>query len=292
MLSEPGKGSTFTARIPLHVSPDARPHALIAGEKKILVIDDDPAACELLQRSLSRHGFQVVCANSGSLGLSMARELRPALIILDVVIPDMDGWSILTALKLDVETETIPVVMLTMQEQAQVGLSLGAVDYFVKPVEPKKLLVSIGRHLPNAESKLSVLVVEDDAPTRELIERTLAGAGHSVATAENGREGLELLNELPRLSLVVLDLMMPEMDGFEFLLHLRNHDAYRSLPVVVATAKALTEEERELLRKSTQRVIQKSAYSRGDLLRVVEENVTRILSMPPPPNLDSSGELE
>jgi PAS domain S-box-containing protein len=282
--SEAGKGSTFTARVPLRMSTNkARPSSLPRGVQRILVIDDDRSTCELLQQTLGQHGYEVLTANRGVDGLTMARELRPSLIVLDVVIPDMDGFSVLTALKLDVETESIPVVMLTLQEQSEIGLTLGAVDYFVKPVEPKKLLGAIHRHMRMEDGPLTVLVVEDDGPTRELMQRTIEGAGHLVLSAENGRLALRLLDGAYRIHLVVLDLMMPEMDGFQFLEHLRAHPNYGDVPVVVATAKVLTEAERNTLQKSTRRIIEKNAYSRSELLKLVETQVTRILSEPPPP---------
>jgi CheY-like chemotaxis protein len=194
---------------------------------------------------------------------------------------------VLTALKLDVETEHIPVVMLTQQEQSEIGLTLGAVDYFVKPVDPRKLLGAIARHVRDHDGPLTVLVVEDDGPTRELMQRTIEGAGNLVFSAENGRLALSLLDQVEHVNLVVLDLMMPEMDGFQFLEHLRTHPVYHSVPVVVATAKVLTERERGLLRQSTQRIIEKNAYSRSELLKIVEAQVTRILSEPPPPPASS-----
>ncbi len=276
-----GKGSAFTIRLPAnlpgtqprHVSTDSLPEPRISAGSAatILVIDDDPEACEIIERNLVKDGFNVVTATSGEQGLSFAHDLQPAAITLDVMMPDMDGWSVLRALKASPELRKIPVIMLSMIDDRKRGYSLGAVDYLTKPVDREHLHKALSRYY-SADEGGSVLVVEDDAENRELMARTLEKSGWEVAEAGNGQEGLDVLSSLEP-NLILLDLMMPVMDGFGFLAALRAKPEWQHIPVIVITAKDLTGEDHERLNGMVDEVIEKNAYTREDLLERMSKAV-------------------
>jgi CheY-like chemotaxis protein len=235
----------------------------------VLVIDDDPAVHDLLQRSLAKEGFRVACASDGRTGLELARQLKPAVITLDVMMPGLDGWAVLSALKADPALATIPVVMLTIVDDKNIGFSLGAADYLTKPIDWSRL-ASILKKYRKPSDRQMVLVVEDDERTREMLRRTLAKEGWQVAEAENGRRGLErVVENVP--ALILLDLMMPEMDGFDFMQEFRKRPDCRLVPVIVITAKDLTDEERRRLNGEVARILQKSSTSREDLVAEVRD---------------------
>ena len=233
----------------------------------ILVIDDDPAVQELMRRSLEKDGFRVVVAADGKTGLELAKHLQPAVITLDVMMPQMDGWSVLTALKADPATADIPVIVLTIVDDKQMGFALGAADYFTKPIDFERLHPVLAQYRKPAKDQ-TVLVVEDDAGVRGILRLSLMEAGWQVAEAANGRMGLAKLNDsLPVL--IVLDLLMPEMDGFEFMAALRQRPDAQHLPVIVITAKDLTEEDHRRLNGGVERIIQKNASAQGEVLDLV-----------------------
>jgi hypothetical protein len=270
--SAPGRGSTFTMRLPVVVAPapdvaESARHATAegpAGASLVLVIDDDSSVRELVSRYLTREGFRVAVASSGDEGLRLARELRPAAITLDVMMPGLDGWAVLGALKADGATADVPVVMLTIVDDRNLGYTLGAADYLTKPIDRERLLSVLGRYRRDRP----VLIVDDDASLREMLRRVLEREGYVVVEAGDGRQALERVRaEGP--SAILLDLMMPVMDGFEFLVELRREDAWRAIPVIVLTAKDLSAEERERLNGSVARILQKGAYSREALLAEV-----------------------
>jgi CheY-like chemotaxis protein len=242
----------------------------------ILVIDDDPTARDLMQRFLRKEGFHVETASSGEAGLRLAREVGPAAITLDVMMPGMDGWAVLTALKSDPELAQIPVVMLTMVDDKNLGYALGAADYLTKPIDRTQLVTILDRYRCQRAS-CQVLIVEDDQPTREIMRRMLQKEGWSVVEAENGRVALQQLTE-HRPELIFLDLMMPEMDGFEFIAELRQTPDWRSIPIIVVTAMDLTLEDRLKLNGCVSRILQKGAYSREELLGEVRELVITYLA--------------
>jgi signal transduction histidine kinase/CheY-like chemotaxis protein len=286
VASEEGVGSTFIISVPA-IFPYAQP--AVEGEHSvenvphdqvdqafdsdtILVIDDDPEACEILRRSIEKDGFRVVMAHSGEEGLRLAHQLRPRAITLDVMMPDMDGWSVLRALKVDPLLHDIPVVMLTMVDDKSKGYALGATDYLAKPVDRDRLHKILARyHHADAEVQ-SVLLVEDDQNTREITGRLLDKAGWRHFEAANGQEALAMLAE-HKPSLILLDLMMPVMDGFEFLLLMRANPEYSDIPVIVVTAKDLSHEDRQLLSGKVQAVIEKDSYPRDQLLGKIRELV-------------------
>jgi CheY-like chemotaxis protein len=247
-----------------------------AGDQTVLVIDDDPTAREIIGRRLEKDGFTVATAEGGQEGLEKARALRPAVITLDVMMPEVDGWAVLTALQRDEALHDIPVVMVTIVEDENIGYMLGANDYLTKPVEANRLVSVVRRHSRGSGS-LSVLIVEDDPSTRELIRRTLEDDDDDcvVREARHGRVALDLMEQDDvRPNLILLDLMMPEVDGFAFLEELRaRQDERPPIPVVVVTAKDLTAEERARLRGEVDKILQKGNYDREELLREVQRSV-------------------
>jgi CheY-like chemotaxis protein len=274
VASESGKGSTFTARLPVAGPRVAAPGAVRwAAEGRapiatVLVVDDDPGARELLGRTLSRDGFQVESAPDGATGLRLAHELRPDVITLDVLMPGMDGWAVLAALKTDPELAAIPVVMLTVVDDKPMGFALGVAEYLTKPIDRPRLAAVLGKYVHAGTDARSVLIVEDDAAARRMLRQELKTGGWQVREAANGRLALDQV-AAHQPELVLLDLMMPEMDGFEFLDELRKRGATPPIPVVVITAKDLTDEDRRRLQGGAARVIQKSGHGPEALLAEV-----------------------
>jgi GAF domain-containing protein/CheY-like chemotaxis protein len=274
--SEAGRGSTFTIRLPalVHDAPGEPPapappaDSALPGVGTVLVIDDEAAVRDLMQRFLVKEGFRVVTASGGEEGLRRAREVQPDAITLDVMMPGMDGWAVLTALKADPDLADIPVVMLTIVDDKNLGYALGASDYLTKPIDRERLVTVLHRY----RRDLPVLVVDDDADLRALLRRMLEPEGYTVIEADNGRTALERLREVTP-SVVVLDLMMPEMDGFEFVAEFRGREAWRAIPIVVVTAKGLSRDDRDRLNGYVQKILQKGAYSREQLLAEVREMV-------------------
>jgi CheY-like chemotaxis protein/nitrogen-specific signal transduction histidine kinase len=281
VASQPGKGTTFTVWLPAHVAapeetgpaPVPRAEAVRAGEATVLVIDDDPVVRDFMTHFLTREGIRVVAAADGEEGLRLARQTRPALIFLDVIMPRMDGWAVLTALKADARLEDIPVVMLTILSEREMGFVLGASEYLPKPIDRDRLAATLQKYQVGGRGT-QVLVVEDDVATRQVLRRTLAKQGWAVAEAENGRAALEQVAR-HKPELILLDLIMPEMDGFEFLFELRKQEPWQSIPVVVLTSKDLSPEERLRLTGNVEKILQKGAYSRDMLLREVRKTVAR-----------------
>ncbi len=272
-----GEGSVFTLRLPNKAERLARTSTPL-GARRVLVIDEDMEAYGKLNEALSARGLQVDWVYGDGSGLVAARELKPDVIVLVIGESALDGWSLMTQLKNDAITQAVPVVVVTSDSQRDRGVSLGAVDCLVKPIESPILVRTVQRWLGPGQGT-RVLVVDDDESIREIIERTLTSAGYSVETAENGLDGLAALEgALP--DLIVLDLMMPEMDGFQFLDHLKQKPQHRDIPVVVATAMTLNAAERERLNQTVQRVILKSAHSRTELLHQVEMQIAQLARAP------------
>jgi signal transduction histidine kinase/DNA-binding response OmpR family regulator len=286
--SQEGQGSIFTLQMPRQVviqereAPDARitrevPRDLSAGnlqpsaQNTVLVIDDDPTTADLLEEYLREDGYRVAKAYNAMDGLRLAKELGPAIITLDVILPDLDGWGVLSALKGEETTQHIPIVMLTMMDDKRRGFTLGADDYLIKPINRSQLLTVLKKY-SCAHPPCPVLIVEDEAEIRQLFRDTLEAQGWVIAEAENGRVALERVAE-NRPALILLDLMMPEMDGFQFLQELRKQREWQSIPVVVVTAMDLKPGDRERLNGFVQQILQKGAYQREELLGEVLERV-------------------
>jgi len=280
VTSKPGEGSTFTIVLPdspVALAPakatDAPPLSVeVDSAPTVLVVDDDPTARELLSANLKGAGYRLLQASSGDEALSLARSTRPDAITLDVMMPKPDGWDVLSALKADAELRDIPVVIVTMLSDRGIGLSLGAVEVLTKPVERAQLTALI-HNLVRREGP--VLVVEDDAGAREMIRQTIEKMSLPVAEADNGVQALDWLGAHPLPAVILLDLMMPEMDGFEVLDALAAHPQWREIPVIVITAKQLTAAERERLLGQARKVIEKGGASRLDIVAAINEAVRR-----------------
>jgi signal transduction histidine kinase/CheY-like chemotaxis protein len=287
--SAPGEGSTFTIKLPAIVSevkselssdaPDGITEVVSGGDRIadpptppstcVLVIDDDPSQRELMRRFLSKEGFLIRSAGSGEEGLRLARELLPIAITLDVMMPDMDGWAVLDALKSDAVLRDIPVIMLTMVDDPERGFTLGAADYVTKPVNRRRLSRILKRY-SCASPPCPILVVEDDPATRASMRNMLERQSCRVTEAENGEVALASM-ERERPSLIFLDLMMPVMDGFAFADRVRTHPEWRSIPIVVVTARDLTGEERRRLSGYVETILQTAGCSKEQLLHQVRD---------------------
>jgi signal transduction histidine kinase/CheY-like chemotaxis protein/HAMP domain-containing protein len=291
--SAPGMGSTFSVRLPARViNPEdnstpqnfaatSNAHDILPGlnasvhparEKNggmILVIDDDPTIRDLLSTQLHKLGYEAATACGGIEGLQLAQKLQPDAITLDVMMPDMDGWSVLSALKSDPLCAHIPVIMVSMIENKQKGYALGATDYLLKPVGREQLAHVLEKY--DIGHNPLVLVVEDDDTTREMMTTLLQKNNCRVITAENGKIGLQRLEEYTP-QLILLDIMMPEMNGLEFAEHVRAHTEWHSIPIVVLTAKDLSPQERAQLAGNT--IFQKGSYGRSELLTQITELLT------------------
>lgn len=278
------EGSTFTVKILAQVKLQAQPEDdadttiasakiatqemnILEGDITVLVVDNDITVHELLTRQLTREGFKVICVGSGDVAIQLAREIKPTIITLDVMMPGMDGWTVLSKLKNDAELKDIPVVMLSMLKSKSQGMALGASDYLTKPVERNTLIAVLKRFIPKNKRNDSyhILILEDDKDTQELFQRTAEREGWQAQVASNGRVGLEkLAQETP--DLILLDLMMPEMDGLSFLTEIRKQVQWQNVPVIAVTAKELTEEDIQFLNEQAQQVLHKSEYTPPDLV--------------------------
>ena len=285
-----GRGSTFTVRLPstleapaggigvtAHPSERGMPVSEVAHHlstlappgSTVLVVDDDPLMQQLVAGQLEPVGFKVVSAEDGISALKRARELKPQAILLDIHLPKLDGWSVLSQLKGEPSLASIPVILISVEEQRARGFSLGACEYLVKPVEPERLVEVVQRCFGqvaganNSTFAGEVLVVDDDSSTRELVSRNLRRAGFSTAEARSGEDALLKARVSPP-ALVVLDLMMPNLDGFEVLRRLRAEKL--QVPVVVLTGKTLSPDEETLLRDGFAGFVKKGGHALEDVI--------------------------
>ncbi|MGH7809375.1 MAG: response regulator, partial [Candidatus Binatia bacterium] len=269
-----GRGSTFKVRLPAQVAQfqSSRPHPVqretadpnAHSAPLVLVIDDDPTVPDLMHRFLTKEGLRMAAAASGEEGLRLARELSPAVITLDVLMPGIDGWAVLTALKADPVLAEIPVIMLSIADEKHMGYALGAAEYLTKPIDWERLAEALQKY-ECIRPPCPVLIIEDDETMRTMLGRRLEKEKWTVIQATNGRTALEQMRKL-RPELILLDLMMPEMDGFQFLDEVRKREEWRAIPVIVVTAKELTAEDRRRLNGSVEKILQKGAYSRDALI--------------------------
>ncbi len=283
--SAAGQGSTFTVCLPLEVAaePDAgeerksmRPFMLEAPSpgQVVLVIDDEPAARDLLKKHLESIGYQAVLAGGGEEGLRLAREIKPDVITLDLLMPGMDGWRVLSALKATPDLAPIPVVVASVVEDKNAGYALGAADYLTKPIWREELERVLARHGSPDQRDPRILVVEDDPATRSVLEAMVRKAGWSAVVAESGRLALELLAADSRpMDAILIDLMMPEMDGFELIDRLGRSELHRDTPRIVLTAKDITDGERARLDAGVEKVFQTGSYSRRELLEEIFRSI-------------------
>jgi CheY-like chemotaxis protein len=265
-VAEDGRASTPVQALPARL---LRP---VSEKSQILVVDDDQTARDIVRRYLERDGFAVVSAEGGREGLRLARELNPAAITLDVMMPDLDGWTVLAAIKGDPDLAHIPVVMMTILDEKNRGFSLGATDYLVKPID-QDALIQVLRQVASVPVS-RILIVDDDEIARHSIKIALENIGWHAAEAVNGRAALDAIDQA-QPDAILLDLMMPEMDGFEFLDELRRKAEWRGIPVIVITARDLTEEDRTRLNGGIARVIQKRG--RDEMLREVLDSLGRVI---------------
>jgi len=281
VASEPGKGSVFTVRLPGSAEAQARSSTGSDGRRSptagcVLVIDDDATARELIADHLKAEGFSAVTAAGGVEGLKLAKELRPTAITLDVIMPDLDGWSVLTALRQDPELAEIPVIMITIVDEHRRGIALGAAGYLTKPIDREQLHRLVSRfRAPMPPTR--VLVVEDDAVQRERMRGWLEGPQWTVREAENGRVALKCIQE-SKPDVILLDLMMPEMDGFAVVAALQKEAGWRDIPVIVITSLDLDAKDRERLNAGVQFVLVKERFRPADLV----ERIRRLVHSKPP----------
>jgi signal transduction histidine kinase/DNA-binding response OmpR family regulator len=297
--SQPGKGSTFTLLLPTELPAPVSASELvgIAGDQtasaspsaarfdstpddgkdrrkrlsKVLVIDDDTLVHDMLRRMFNKEGFDVYTATTGEEGIERAREIKPNAIILDVLMPGMDGWSVLAVLKEDQELSGIPVIMLSMVDDRTRGYSLGVTEYLTKPADKQQMLAVLRRAVRRGPVA-PVLIVDDDQSQRELLRRTLEGEGWEVIAAHNGRAAMDSV-EARRPACIVLDLLMPEMDGMQFIQELRANPEFQEIPIAVLTGRDLSDEDHHKLEGQVQRILQKGV-NRKEILRQIREIVS------------------
>lgn len=299
--SEPGKGSIFTVGLPLDLSqsgafaeklpdeaagenpaeegseisnePDSVPRPAKSQPDAecpsdlVLVVDDDAIVRDLIKRFLERQGYRVETAKDGEDGLQKAKALRPKIITLDIMMPEMDGWTVLSKLKEDAAVSSIPVVIVSIVEQREKAFEMGAADYLTKPLDWDRFL-SVLRKYWDIHPASPILVVEDDVPNRGALCRVLTRDGWRTVEAEDGIDAIKVLEkEIP--SLILLDLVLPTMDGFDFISRLRKNGRWQSIPIIVLTAKELSQKEKGLLQGEVERVFHKGDYTRSQLLEEI-----------------------
>jgi signal transduction histidine kinase/DNA-binding response OmpR family regulator len=270
--STPGRGSTFTITLPDGGKDEAAPRsepgaAQIDGDlsgKSVLIVDDDPTVHDVLRATIAKEGYRLLHAYDGAQALELARSEKPDVITLDVMMPKLDGWTVLGRLKSDPALAPIPVIMLTIVDERTMGYSLGASEYMTKPVDRNRLIELLRRFAATTREAV-VLVVDDSADVRAVVRATVEKAGLKTVEAENGQAALDWLTKNPAPALVLLDLMMPVMDGFTFLEQVKHVPALSQVPIVVLTAKDLTEAERRMVNERTLLVLTKGAQPLSSL---------------------------
>jgi signal transduction histidine kinase/CheY-like chemotaxis protein/HAMP domain-containing protein len=278
VASEPGKGSVFAVRLPAGSDPVAK--AATNGSRPpsndcVLVVDDDATARELIAEQLKAEGFSVVTAAGGLEGLKLAKDLRPIAITLDVMMPDLDGWSVLAALRQDADLAEIPVIMITILDEHRRGVALGAAGYLTKPIDRERLHRMVSRFRASARPT-RVLLVDDDKDQRERLRGWLEGEQWAVQESGNGREALTRL-QADKPDVILLDLMMPEMDGFAVVAALQKEPRWRDIPVIVITARDLDAKDRERLNSGVQSVLVKETFRPAELV----ERIRRLVQSRP-----------
>jgi signal transduction histidine kinase/CheY-like chemotaxis protein len=275
LKSRPGEGSTFAFAIPVgaHELPREAPVAGDraedgSGAETVLVVEDDPHSAELLELYLEGAGYRVAHARDGAEGLELARRLRPGAVVLDILLPRVDGWELLARLKDEPATAACPVVVVSMLDERGKGFALGASEYLVKPVGRGEMLAALARCLPAGAERATVLVIDDDPVDRRLAAAALEPAGYQVVTAAGGEEGLALIRR-ERPAVVLLDLLMADVDGFAVIEELRADPAIADVPIVVLTAKEMPPADRERLAGRISFLARKGSFGRAELVGLV-----------------------
>ncbi len=267
-----GKGSTFWFTLPLYHQPQ---ESIPEDKKVILAIDDDPQVISLYERYLNPQGYHVEALTDPSKAKDRILELNPFAVTLDIMMPSMDGWTVLTALKSDPDTRDYPVIICSITEKADKGFSLGAADYLVKPILEEDLVHALDRLNKNGEIH-EVLVIDDDPNDLRLIGKILNEYGqYRPILVEGGRKGWEAINEKAPHA-IILDIFMPEMDGFTILENLREHPKLREIPVLVVSGGGLTNEQQQQLNEYGQRLIAKGSLNEDELISSIENALKRI----------------
>jgi PAS domain S-box-containing protein len=273
--STPGVGSTFIITLPLVTETAAEQiHAAVptvSGPENstlVLLVDDDPQIHHLIGTMLSREGYRVEHAAGGAEALELARELKPAVILLDVMMPQVDGWTVLGTLKNDPELADIPVVIVSLLDERPLGLSLGAAEFLTKPIDRSQLAAVVRTYAGAANGR--VLVVDDSPDDRGVMTRSLADSGYDAVAVPSGAEALTWLEQNPPPALMLLDLMMPGIDGFAVLDRMRNDEKLRETKVLVMTAKDLTPDESGFLLERGGTVIPKGPNGRASLIEALK----------------------
>jgi signal transduction histidine kinase/CheY-like chemotaxis protein len=286
VTSKLGSGSVFTLRLPVQAAVPALGQATAPSQPAevvdttrplVLVIEDDVAAAELITRQLEGAGFRTHIARTGTEAVAKARALRPAAITLDILLPELDGWEVITRLKRDEATSDIPVVIVSVVDNPDLGMALGALDYFVKPVDGKELVDRLSRFKlkPTATNGATdVLVVDDEAANRQWLTRILEPAGFNVILASGGREAIELARASPP-DLVLLDLMMPEVTGFDVVEALRADPNTRETPIMILTARHLTEADKTHLNGHVSTILSRGSLGASDIVGMLRHVVEK-----------------
>ena len=258
--SEVGKGSTFSIFVPkqseeenVDEETDIENPELKEGDEYILLVDDDKATHDVVKRAIRKEGHTVYSAFDGDEGVDQARKFKPKLILLDVLMPGRDGWSVLKEIKNDKNLKDVPVVITSVLNEESLASSLGADDYMKKPIDRTFFLNIVKRYISEKDQK--VLVVDDDENTRDLLTKILNNEGYMSIDAKNGEDALERVKEKP--DLIVLDLDMPRMDGFEFIERSRTEGM--KIPIVVFSGKDITAVEEKMLSKYTEGIVKKES---------------------------------
>ncbi len=284
--SEVGKGSIFMLTLPVcfgegnsqatsEIMEESIPSEKEKDSQMILVIDDNLDAINLMKQNLEEAGYKVITATSGDEGIAKAKKYQPFVITLDIVMPKKDGWQVMHDLKAHPATRDIPVVVVTIVNKKKLGLRLGAADYLLKPLDEKQVLESLERFATpkNGNKPKSLLVVDDDPNVVDMIKQTISEGVYRVSTAMDGEEALQKIAQDPP-DVILLDLMMPKMDGFEVIDSLKADMRCRDIPVIVLTAKLLSKSERDMLSQSAAKIIQKQGISDEQLLTEINSVIS------------------
>jgi CheY-like chemotaxis protein len=291
VTSRPGEGSEFTFTLPERFAGAAIPSPIVGPDgvvvppgERVLVVEDEDDAYDALSAYLQSAGYVPIRARSGEEALKLARAMRPRAITLDLVLPGMEGWQVLRVLKADAGTCDIPVIIVSMQENRELAMAFGAEDYFVKPVDWPRLLRRLaeitGRDMLPRNARL--LLIDDDATVQHQLEQELAREGYVLDVATSGAEALERAERVPP-DVIILDLMMPGMSGFEVAERLRQRESTARIPILVLTAKDLTADDRDRLRHGVNGMVAKGSAAGARLIRAIRSLDSSARAAAPPP---------